>query len=407
MKFIQSYITYKNFLLFFSLIAAWPCVFYLMGYLPNFKINIILLLFLGILFCYKKQKTVVALPKSLIIIISFQLIAWTLYTFVHFDFSYITRVVFILTSIIVLLIDNIKGRPFLIRLFVYWVTLQSVLSLLGFILSILGLLEPISTFEEMDGRTGYNFGICTSNVYIGQFIRPSGFFDEPGALACWGIHALVFNKLFIYNKKIECVLLISLISTLSLAFFIQSFLYLLLFYRKYIKQLFMLFGVIAISLSILINQDEVLEKNTIGRLEYDKREGTISGDNRSDYRKNAQKIFFASPIMGVGATNLVTNYEDINSNEFTFLASDGVVGMIVTLLPYLYLFMLGKKRKEIRYALFVLVIGLLQRPFDFNQLLFPLLIYSFIKAVLSQGHKKKCIINKSQNNYDINNNSCL
>ena len=69
--------------------------------------------------------------------------------------------------------------------------------------------------------------------------------------------------------------------------------------------------------------------------------------------------------------------------------------------------MLGKKRKEIRYALFVLVIGLLQRPFDFNQLLFPLLIYSFIKAVLSQGHKKKCIINKSQNNYDINNNSCL
>ena len=112
--------------------------------------------------------------------------------------------------------------------------------------------------------------------------------------------------------------------------------------------------------------------------------------------------------MGVGATNLVTNYEDINSNEFTFLASDGVVGMIITLLPYLYLFTLGKKRKEIRFALFVLGIGLLQRPFDFNQLLFPLLIYSFIKAVLFQGHKKKmCIINKSQNNYDINNNSSL
>lgn len=393
---IKRYLNFKCVLLFFSLIAAWPCVFYLMGFLPDYKINIILLSFLGLTYYLINQKHVCPLPKSLRIIISVQILTWILYAIIHFDTSYITRIVYIITTVIVLLVDNKGGRQLLIRIFVYWVTLQCLLSAIGFILCFLGLLEPISTFEEMDGRTGYNFGICTSNVYIGDLIRPSGFYDEPGALACWGIYALVINKLFIKKRIIEYVLLISLIATLSLAFFIQAFLYLILYYKKHIKKLLVLFAFLLLLILSLISQNPIIEDNTVGRLKYDKTEGTISGDNRSDLRKNAKKVFYLSPIIGVGATKLVTNYENINSNEYTFLACDGILGVFITLLPFFYLFKLGNKRIEIRYAVIILAVGLLQRPFDFNQLLFPLIVYSLIKVSLIQNERIQELVVKSQ-----------
>lgn len=379
---LRSIITLPNALLFFSLIAAWPCVFYLMGYLPNYKYNIIGLFVSCVLYLFINQKKIVPIPRPLITIIMVQLATWSIYIIIHRDVSYITRIVFTLTSTLILIIDSQNKQAFLIRIFIYWVTIQCFFSAIAFLLCFGDLLQPISTFEEMDGRVGYNFGICTSNVYIGQFIRPSGFFDEPGALACWGIHALVLNKLFLNKKKIEYCLLICLISTLSLAFFIQSFLYIILFYRKHFKYIFFITFAFVALLSALIAQDPVLEKNTIGRLQYDKKEGTFSGDNRSDYRSNAQKVFHSSPIIGVGASNLVNNYEDINSNEYTFLASDGLIGVFITWIPYVFLFKLGRKRKELRYAVIVLFVGLFQRPFDFNQILYTLIIYSLIKQSL-------------------------
>lgn len=379
---IRKLISFRSILVFFSLIAAWPCVFFLMGYIPNYKINIIGLLICSVIYILLNKKEISPLPNRLVSIIFVQLSTWVLYTMIHVDLSYVTRVIFILTSTFVIIIDNKNNNQLFIRIFIYWISLQSFLSALGFILCFGDLLQPLSTFEEMDGREGYNFGICTSNVYIGQFIRPAGFFDEPGALACWGIHALVLNKLFLNNKRIEYCLLICLITTLSLAFFIQSFLYLVLFYRKHLKYIVLASMVFVAILSVLISQDPQFEKNTIGRLQYDKEEGSFSGDNRSDYRVNAQKVFYSSPFIGVGATNLVNNYEDINSNEYTFLASDGIIGVLITWIPYVYLFVLGRKRKELRYAVIVLFVGLFQRPFDFNQLLYTLMVYSLIKHAL-------------------------
>lgn len=56
-------------------------------------------------------------------------------------------------------------------------------------------------FVEMDMRPGYFFGLFTTNTYFGGLVRNAGFYDEPGALAFWGIYALIINKMFVKTQK--------------------------------------------------------------------------------------------------------------------------------------------------------------------------------------------------------------
>ena len=133
-------------------------------------------------------------------------------------------------------------------------------------LVVFGLLEPISQFIQMDGRPGYFYGLFTTNAVFNDFVRNAGFFDEPGSLAGWGVFALLFNKLYINNKKIEYLLIFGLISTLSMAYFVQLGVYLFLFFRKQRKKVLLitiLFLLILISVSSF---SEDLNNSIFGRL---------------------------------------------------------------------------------------------------------------------------------------------
>ena len=192
--------------------------------------------------------------------------------------------------------------------------------------------------------------------------------------------------MFLKKKYVEYALLIGLTVTLSIAFYIQAFLYFLLFYRENIRKLILVLSLAALSIGILVSQDEVFYDAIIGRLQYDETEGTISGDNRAELTKNARAIFLSSPIVGVGARNLVENYEGVDSNVFTYFACDGIIGQIVTWLPFVYIFfILGRGRPEVRSGVIVLAVGLLQRPFDFTQLMFPLILYNMIAGLIADN----------------------
>ena len=337
------------------------------------------------------------------LIVFAQFFTWLLYSFIFSDSSYFTRLLYITIAFLVVMADSKNYSRNLIKIFVYWVTLQAVFSFVGFCLSITDILHPLSTFEEMDGREGYNFGLFTTNIYIGNFVRPAGFFDEPGALACWGVYAIVFNKLFLKNKYVEYTLLICLTVTLSIAFYIQAFLYYLLFYRNNIKQLLLVVGFSVLSIGIIVSQDEVFYDAIIGRIQFDKTEGTISGDNRAELMKNARDVFLSSPVIGVGARNLAENYTDINSNVFTYMASDGIVGQFVSWLPFVYIFfILGRGRPEVRSGVIVLAVGLLQRPFDFTQLLFPLILYNMIAGLIADSQFDEEEVDEEECDYDYN-----
>jgi hypothetical protein len=134
-----------------------------------------------------------------------------------------------------------------------------------------------------------------------------------------------------------------------------------------------------------INSD--LNDATFGRMQYDKSTGTIEGDNRTELVENSKIIFRSYPIFGAGARNLqnIAYRKGVffGANAYTNLATDGLVGFIIVLVPLLYLYHLRKYWKELGYAIVVIAIGLLQRPYDSTQFLFPLIIYTlFLQSYL-------------------------
>jgi hypothetical protein len=383
----KKYVNFNSVLFFFSLIAGWPCVFYLIGWLPNFQMNfVVLFVFALIAVAFKRRLQV---PKIVRNFILFQVFVWLFYSIIHgLDTSYYTRIFYLaLVYLILELQVHTKDRMLFLKTFNFWLVIQVAMGMLGFVLVLGGVLKPIFEFVEMDNRTGYFFGLFTTNTYSFHLVRVAGFFDEPGALACWGVWALLFNKLFFNNKRVEAILCVGLFTTISLAYFIQLIAYLLLFYqsskKKTLSYVVACIGLLCVLSSI--NSD--LNDATFGRMQYDKSTGTIEGDNRTELVENSKIIFRSYPIFGAGARNLqnIAYRKGVffGANAYTNLATDGLVGFIIVLVPLLYLYHLRKYWKELGYAIVVIAIGLLQRPYDSTQFLFPLIIYTlFLQSYL-------------------------
>lgn len=399
-RIVKDKLSFRHAIFFFALIAGWPCVFGLMGWLPDFKVNIVALLVMSGLYYISRGKQCY-MSEGLKMVYLIQIVGMFLWLMMHMDTSYFTRMVFVTAALLTVLMDSYRKKPILIKIFVWWVTLQCVLSAIGFVLHITIGLTPLSTFLEMDGREGYFFGLFTTNTYFGSFIRPAGFFDEPGALACWGIYAMVLNRLIVKDKKLEYTLIVTLMVTMSMAYFIQLALFIFCFYRKHIRQVIVLAILFVIALGWFVTRDEMIYDNVIGRFQYDEQAGAFEGDSRVEQRKNARTVFMQSPLIGVGASTMVNIYGrkhgDMSGNIYTFLATDGVLGQLIMWAAYFYLFLvIGKRRQEVRYGMLVLFVGLLQRPFDYNQLLFPLLTYATINTICIQK-----IMDKTKNSVTV------
>ncbi|MDC3252263.1 hypothetical protein OAU18_00925 [Schleiferiaceae bacterium] len=245
----------------------------------------------------------------------------------------------------------------------------------------------------MDGRQGYFYGLFTTNAVYDGFIRNAGFYDEPGALAFWGMYALLLNKLFVDNKKIEYLLLFGLISTLSLAYFIQVFMYLVFFQkmeRKIVVTRVLIFSLVLFGVSVM---SEGLSDAIFGRISIDNETGRFAGDNRSELFIRTYGLFLRAPFMGLGATHLITTIsfqEGFVGGNFIFnMAADGVLGSLVTYLPLMYLFWLGKRRKEYTYAAIIILTGYLQRPYTDTVLLYPLSQYTLILFAHLECNKRE------------------
>lgn len=383
---IKDFFTIKNLLYFFSFIAGWPCVFYLMGWLPNYQFNYVILLLFCIIYLIIKQSYNLNIVITNLIII--QILTWFFYYIIHSDTSYITRIFYLTLTFCLLKIQTLDKSYNLFKIFDSWITLQVILGAIGMILVLVGVLKPLFTFTEMDGRPGYFFGIFTTNTYLGGLVRNAGFFDEPGALANWGIYALLINKIFVKNKIIEYPLIIGLLSTLSTAYYIQIILYLLFYYRKNSKSLIISLLIIYIAMLIFASYNHEINDAIFGRFEYSTETGSFKGDNRSELFNRTWGIFKKYPIIGLGAEQLGIDSWKIfggfvGGNFFYNLAADGIIGFIITYLPLIFLFKKSTQDKNILFLSIILLVGFLQRPYDSTQLLYPLLIYSILYYTLN------------------------
>ena len=388
---IKKYFEFPTWYVILILLCFYPYVF---NCFLNLGSETVLLLvampFTGVLLFAGKNRNKGDIPPFLLKCVIVQVFIWVCYAVIHSDSSYITRIFFILFSLMLLAFLKKRGSLYhFTDTYNHFIALQAVLGVPIFFLFALNLIQPLSSFHNIDGRECYFFGVTFSNAITSGIIRIAGFFDEPGAFAYWGIYAQVINKLTVDNKKLEIALVISLLFTLSAAYFVQLLLYVVFFYGTKAKTMIpvvLVLGIVTIFTFRFLGQNEQLMYLTVERFQG----GTIRSE-RNELTEEAKKVFAESPMFGIGAKNLQDRgYFDDNPYEIP--AKDGVVGFIITYLPlFAVFFKYGLKNKNIFFALIILAAGYLQRPFHVN-LLHSFMLYLLVMLIYykSKGYEERC-----------------
>lgn len=360
-------------LVLLALVVAYPYVICQLVTLPSLTIiygGVSLLLLLVIAWVGVKK-----MPKQVTLCLVIQIVYFGLSIITHQDYGYIEPFSFaIIAYILVAALQSTGGLKEYYTKYNIIVCLMAICGLLAFIGVFFNYIEPLLTFENRDERPAWCFGLTCTNNYYGNIIRSAGYFDEPGSLAQWGMFSLLINKLFIKNKFIELALIIGLISTFSLAYFIQLFVYVLFFFRnRNVSYWFMSLLLIIIMLSFYKTQGT---QSDLFSVTYGRMDELFEGkSNRTGVNlENAKKFFAEEPLLGVGPTKMRTVYAA--DNPYESLASDGIIGTIFLYLPLMLVFKY-RKQKEYYYAVIILLIGYLQRPFHFQVIHF-FMIYSFL-----------------------------
>ena len=369
------------FLVFLQLLYTYPYVFEQILHLPAMRV--VSIANTAILTAYVFWRTkVFDVPKTLILCCFIQIGMWLFYYILHNDTAYFTRIYFVFSSLIsILALAKSKSILLFTTINNNWLCAQAVMGLVAFILVLIGVLYPLFEFENVDGRTCYFFGLTCSNAYYGSIIRSGGFFDEPGALAFWSMFALVINQLYFKNKKFETILIVGLLSTLSMMYFMQLALYFLFFKIKKIRILIPAVVFFALGFYFIqSNPDSELYIRTFQRVE-DAQNGHT---NRDKMLEEAMYYFHTNPLFGIGATKS-EKVDPVSDNPYENLAIDGIIGTICLYLPLLIVLFRSFKTTRTRIFLkgtLVLVAGFVLRPFhvDFiHYFIVYLYLFLFLK----------------------------
>lgn len=332
-------------------------------------------------------KNSMRIPSLFNIIVSIQVVGWFLFSLVHNDNSYFTRIFLIFWCYIaVLCLIKTKSILLFSKINNKIICTQSALGAVAFALCLLGLLGPLIYFENVDGRDAAFLGLTCTNAIYGNFIRPAGFFDEPGALACWGIFSLVINKIFYCDKKVEYVLIFGLLFTFSMAYYIQLIAYLFLFNTKHFKKIMplcILLGIVGVIIYQKAQNDADLYYMTIRRVD----DAVNGSTNRDAMADAASVVFLKNPLWGIGAINASNFSESLSDNPFETLATDGIIGTILIYFPFLWVLIKYKVNKDLFKAVAILAIGFLQRPFHIT-LLHYMTMYIFVYLAIYFNNNK-------------------
>ena len=359
--------------------------------LPDLAITAIIY-FVFLLFMVLNIAKAKLLPISINFCFLVSITVWFFYSVYFSDTSYITRIVLLLITYIFLVCLNRKDD-----FYKFWkfnnrfILIQAFMGALCFFFVAIGILRPLITISDPSGslREFSFYGGCFSKSIYGSLIRPAGFLDEPGALAAWAVFGLLINYAFIKDNLLRKHLPYLTLTTLSVAYFIQMGLFLVLKNIRKIQNIIsVVFLLIVLILGVYQTKDTDFDvyARTIGRFTLDE-EKTIAGNSRQRHMENAMLLFKQSPIIGVGARNMGEKEELLNDNPYEILAKDGIIGYIISYLP-LIMVLFFNRRKEILICWIVLFAGYQQRPLHVN-FMHDMYIWSFLLFALMDAKEGK------------------
>lgn len=362
------------------LLLQYPYILvYFFPFIPGENIIVPIFIVLTSMVLLAHSRLSINLPQSIVSCMVVQSICWIVFFMLHSDTSYINRIFFILlvfTCLLMLVRQKSLGQ--FLKVYHWWMCIQAIGGALAFILVLSGILHPFLELMPDDYRIISFYGITCSNAVVGNFIRPGGFFDEPGALACWGIFCLLLNKMTYNNKKLEILMIVCLVFTFSAAYFVLIAMYLLFFYGTNIRKSFvyvLLAIVLMGSVFYSLQDNDQFRYMTTERFE-----GGHIRSKRDIAEEAAKKIFNEHMLIGVGARNLEKVGETTSDNPYEIAAKDGLLGYIITYLPLIFLLIKHRKQWEVIFAIMILMASYMQRPFHINMMHY-FMVYLFMLTI--------------------------
>ena len=332
------------------------------------------------------------LPKPLDTIVALMVIG-CLISFMLTGHKYYYHKIIVMTGgvMMILIVYSKIGMVRFFTLYDRWILLMAILGIVGFIIAMAGV-PPITVFSATEDSRPVSSWIVTFTKQIipgSGFIRYAGFFDEPGAMGAWGVYALVINRLFIHDTKLERLLMICLLFTFSMGYYTQIAMFILLSMLGSgisLRKKIMYVGIAVVCIGILTatkgTSYDMVYKETIGRFEKASQgEEFMEGTSREVLTREAKEVFLANPWLGIGWP--IKDKKYIGDNPYETLAHDGIFGTLYLYFPFMLLLYWSIKRRD--YELFSMVVfmvaGFMHRPFHFNFLTFfifysiPLMYY--------------------------------
>lgn len=333
----------------------------------------------------------IEIPKPINIIVCVMVIG-SLFSFLLTGHKYYYHKIIIMFGglMLILIVYKKIGMTRFFTVYNRWILLMSVLGILGFMMALSGI-PPIEVFEATEDARPISSWIITFAKQLDPgagFIRYAGFFDEPGAMGYWGVYAIVINRLFVKDNKLEKWLVICLLFTFSMGYYIQIILFFIMallgksmtFFKKVIWTTAIAGSIIIMYATKGTEYDSVYIA-TIGRFEQASAgEEFMEGTSRESLTRESKELFYENPWMGIGWP---VDGEYIGDNPYETLAHDGIIGTIYLYFPFILLLYWSIIRRDYELCSMVvfMVAGFMHRPFHFNYLTFfifysiPLMYY--------------------------------
>ena len=309
----------------------------------------------------------------------------------NFNLTIGQLLVFVFCFFILLLMNSSIGIINFFKLYNRWIFIMAILGTTTWFL--VNYFDYSALYSSIDFQNedrfidNYLLTFANHNDDTSKFAY-SGFFDENGAMGLWGLFALVINKVFVKEEWLEIPLIICLLFTFSMGFYLQLFFYLLFFYvNKTNKSKAVFFVVMGVGLIILVSTlkgtelDFVYEK-TIGRFTEmtDTRNNlSLAGtDNRADLSATALAEFQKNPFWGTSNDQI-----EVGDNIYEPLAMYGLLGTFIIYFPFIWILIKSIKRKEylISKAIIIIMMSFFHRPFH-SHIIWMIQLYGFMTLYL-------------------------
>jgi len=290
------------------------------------------------------------------------------------DGSYLRYAIFPVSTILILMVASRADLDRMVDAISVLALVVLLLAAIAFV-SVFAGVEPLATLENRDGRNLYVFFSTLSNSYNvnANIVRPSGIYDEPGALSFF-VCAIACLRTFLgKSERLTWVLLGLGLVTLSLAHVIYMVAHFLAVarLRTYLTPAPIVI-VVAVLAVVSSGLGHVFYEKLILRFESAEGSKVVAGDNRSERLSGALDIIEADKSVlvvgiGPGCVKSISTCELDDIPPFSAAPLEPLIllGFVQGWLYYLMLMMLfaaplfGRKY----LVVFGVALLLLQRPY--------------------------------------------